>query len=92
MNVEAGGVRTFECDVDPTWIDINDHMNAQYYGIVVYRAHATFTDLLGLGDDYVRSTKFGKVDVLTRLSQFAAEQSKAGYPEGVGRTIRVPRS
>lgn len=161
MNVEVGGIRTLECDVDPSWIDINDHMNAQYYGIVVYRAHAAFTDVLVLGDDYVRSTNFGKVvvqtamtyerevrrgarlgvyswllgvdakrlhffheirnladhtrvavseqldlhvdlrtrrttplppDVLTRLSQFAAEQSTAGIPDGVGRTIKVPRS
>ncbi|WP_227999463.1 thioesterase family protein [Nocardia australiensis] len=154
-------MRTLECDVDATWIDINDHMNAQYYGIVVYRAHAAFTDALGLGDEYVRKTGFGKVvvqtamtyerevlhgsrlavdswllgvdakrlhffhevrnlgdrtrvavseqldlhvdlgtrrtapmpaDVLTRLTHFAAEQREAGHPDGVGRTIRFPRS
>ncbi|WP_235948834.1 thioesterase family protein [Nocardia terrae] len=157
----SGAVRTFECDVDATWIDINDHMNAQYYGIVVYRAHAAFADALGLGDGYVRATGFGKVvvqtamtyerevrngarlavdswlldvdtkrlhffhevrnlddgtraaaseqldlhvdlktrrttpmptEILTRLTRFAAEQAKAGRPDGVGRTIRFPRS
>jgi acyl-CoA thioester hydrolase len=136
-------------------------MNAQYYGIVVYRAHAAFTDVLGLGDDYVRATGFGKVvvqtamtyerevrrgarlavdswllgvdakrlhffhevrnlddqtrvavpeqldlhvdletrrttplppEVLARLTHFAAEQCAAGRPNGVGRTIRFPRS
>lgn len=154
-------MRTLECDVDATWIDINDHMNAQYYGIVVYRAHAAFTDALGLGDEYVRTTGFGKVvvqtamtyerevlhgsrlavdswllgvdakrlhffhevrtlgdgtrvavseqldlhvdlgtrrtaplpaDIRTRLARFAAEQRAAGHPDGVGRTIRFPRS
>lgn len=136
-------------------------MNAQYYGIVVYRAHAAFTDALGLGDDYVGERGFGKVvvqtamtyerevrrgarlgvdswllgvdakrmhffhqvrnlddatrvavseqldlhvdletrrttplppDILARLTRFAAEQGRTGRPEGVGRTIRAPRS
>ncbi|MTE14113.1 thioesterase family protein [Nocardia aurantiaca] len=157
----GGGLRTLECDVDATWIDINDHMNAQYYGIVIYRAHAAFTDVLGLGDEYVRKTRFGKVvvqtamtyerevrrgarlavdswllgvdakrlhffhevrnlggqtrvavgeqldlhvdletrrttpmpaDLFTRLQRFAAGQCAAGRPEGVGRTIIVPRT
>lgn len=157
----AAGVRTLDCAVEDAWIDINDHMNAQYYGIVVYRAHAAFTEMLGLGDEYVRATGFGKVvvqtamsyerevlrgarlgvdswllgvdakrlhffhevrdlgegsraavseqldlhvdlrkrgtaalpaDVLTRLTRFAAAQTAAGRPEGVGRTIRVPWS
>ncbi|ORI19831.1 hypothetical protein BJD99_00630 [Rhodococcus sp. 1163] len=61
-------MRTLECEVDETWIDINDHMNAQYYGIVVYRAHAAFTDALGLGDDYVRQTGFGKVVVQSAMT------------------------
>ncbi|MFE3055962.1 thioesterase family protein [Nocardia sp. NPDC059239] len=61
-------MRTLECDVDATWIDINDHMNAQFYGIVVYRAHAAFTEVLGLGDDYVRKTRFGKVVVQTAMT------------------------
>ncbi|WP_051178161.1 thioesterase family protein [Nocardia concava] len=61
-------MRTLECDVDPTWIDINDHMNAQYYGIVVYRAHAAFTDALGLGDDYVRVRRLGKVVVQSAMT------------------------
>ncbi|MEV6279257.1 thioesterase family protein [Nocardia sp. NPDC051832] len=64
----SGGVRTLECDVEATWIDINDHMNAQYYGIIVYRAHAAFTDILGLGDEYVRSTRCGKVVVQTAMT------------------------
>ncbi|MDJ0363262.1 thioesterase family protein [Rhodococcus sp. H29-C3] len=61
-------MRTLECEVDETWIDINDHMNAQYYGIVVYRAHAAFTDALGLGDEYVRQTGFGKVVVQSAMT------------------------
>lgn len=66
--IEGGGLRTLECDVGAAWIDINDHMNAQYYGIVVYRAHAAFTDALGLGDEYVRTTRFGKVVVQTAMT------------------------
>ncbi|WP_433561535.1 thioesterase family protein [Nocardia sp. CA-151230] len=160
-DMSVGGARTFECDVDATWIDINDHMNAQYYGIVVYRAHAAFTGVLGLGDEYVRKTRCGKVvvqtamayerevrrgarlavdswllgvdakrlhffhevrnlgdqtrvaaseqldlhidletrrttpipaDLRTRLQRFAAEQGAVGRPEGVGRTIILPRT
>lgn len=155
----VGSVRTLECAVEDAWIDINDHMNAQYYGIVIYRAHAAFTDILGLGDDYVRRTGLGKVvvqtamsyerevrrgsrlavdswllgvdgkrlhffhelrnltdgtraavseqldlhvdlatrrttplpaDVSARLTDFAARQSVAQQPDGVGRTIRAP--
>lgn len=72
-------MRTLECDVDPAWIDINDHMNAQFYGIVVYRAHAAFTDAIGLGDDYVRATRFGKVVV----------QSATTYEREVRRGARL---
>ncbi|WP_189636582.1 thioesterase family protein [Rhodococcus sp. MTM3W5.2] len=36
--------------------------------IVVYRAHAAFTDALGLGDEYVRETRFGKVAVQTAMT------------------------
>ncbi|MFD6162349.1 thioesterase family protein [Nocardia sp. NPDC060256] len=32
------------------------------------------------------------VDVRDRLTRFAGEQRAAGHPDGVGRTIRFPRS
>ncbi|WP_147471631.1 thioesterase family protein [Nocardia stercoris] len=154
-------MRTLECDVDEAWIDVNDHMNAQYYGILVYRAHAAFTEMIGLGDDYVHTTGFGKMvvqgamtyerevrrgarlavdswllgldakrlhffhelrvletgvraaafeqldlhvdlgtrrtapmppEVVARLEHFSAQQCAAGRPDGVGRTIQLPRN
>lgn len=46
--------------VPDEWIDVNGHMNATHYGLVVYEAHARFTTEIGLGDDYVNSTQCGK--------------------------------
>ncbi len=47
--------------VPSQWIDVNGHMNATHYGLIVYEAHFNFTQEIGLGDDYVKETDFGKV-------------------------------
>jgi acyl-CoA thioester hydrolase len=57
----AGPYRSLRSTVPEEWIDVNGHMNARYYGLVIYDAHAAFTTRLGLGDDYVERTQCGKV-------------------------------
>ncbi len=42
------------------WIDINGHMNATHYGLVIYRAHVNFTEEIGIGDEYVKEFSCGK--------------------------------
>ncbi|NRB40820.1 MAG: thioesterase family protein [Pseudomonadales bacterium] len=46
--------------VPKTWIDINGHMNATHYGLVVYDAHVNFTETIGLGESYVNASQCGK--------------------------------
>lgn len=55
--------RVFRTEVTPEWIDVNAHMNARNYGLIIYDAHELFTNYLQLGDDYVASTRCGKVVV-----------------------------
>lgn len=50
----------FTITVPPEWIDINGHMNATHYGLIVYDAHVAFTTEIGLGDAYVNATRCGK--------------------------------
>src|SRR5690606_27787435 len=38
--VPRGPVTSFRCRVEDSWIDFNDHMNAMYYGIIVYRGQS----------------------------------------------------
>src|SRR5690606_11581384 len=45
-----------------------DHMNAMYYGIIVYRGQSKFSALIGMGEDYVDRTGLGKVVVQSSLS------------------------
>lgn len=52
---------TLRVGVPPAWIDINGHMNATHYGLVVYDAHVRLTGLLGLADRYTEATGCGKV-------------------------------
>ena len=63
-----GPHRTLETHVRDEWIDVNGHMNAQFFGLVIYDAHARFTDLIGLGDDYVERTGCGKVVVESHIT------------------------
>lgn len=42
------------------WIDINGHMNATHYGLIVYDAHFNFTEAIGLGAQYVDQHQCGK--------------------------------
>ena len=46
--------------VPSDWIDINGHMNATHYGLIVYDAHFNFTEEIGLGAEYVKASQFGK--------------------------------
>ncbi|NKY60725.1 thioesterase family protein [Nocardia flavorosea] len=73
--VPQGPVTSFRCRVEESWIDFNDHMNAMYYGIIVYRGQAAFSALIGMGEDYVERTGLGKVVV----------QSSLGYEHEVRR-------
>lgn len=66
--MDAGAYRSLETDVRDEWIDVNGHMNAQFFGLVIYEAHARFTDVLGLGDEYVERTGCGKVVVESHLT------------------------
>jgi acyl-CoA thioester hydrolase len=47
-------------EVPSEWIDVNSHMNATHYGLVVYDAHFNFTEEIGLGEAYVKQTGCGK--------------------------------
>jgi len=49
------------------WIDINEHMNATHYGLVIYDAHVRLTEVLGIGEDYVRATQCSKVVVESHM-------------------------
>lgn len=66
--VPQGPVTSFRCRVEESWIDFNDHMNAMYYGIIVYRGQAEFSAMIGMGEDYVDRTGLGKVVVQSSLS------------------------
>lgn len=54
-------LRLLRTRVQPDWIDVNDHMNSRYYGLVIYDAHVLLTQYLGLGDDYVAANNCSKV-------------------------------
>jgi len=59
--------RQYSTVVPPEWIDINDHMNARYYTIVIYNAHALFSEYIGFGENYVQATRCGKSVVESHL-------------------------
>ncbi|MCA1005223.1 thioesterase family protein [Rhodococcus hoagii] len=63
-----GPCRSLQTHVRDEWIDVNGHMNAQFYGTVIYDAHARFTDSIGLGDEYVHRTGFGKIVVEAHIT------------------------
>lgn len=65
--VPTGPITTYRCRVEDSWIDLNNHMNAMYYGIVVYRGQENFTTLIGMGGRYVDRTGMGKVVVQSTL-------------------------
>ena len=50
----------FRGTVKPDWIDVNGHMNATHFGLVIYDAHAAFSEWLGFDGDYVRQAQCGK--------------------------------
>jgi acyl-CoA thioester hydrolase len=59
--------RRYRTVVAPEWIDVNDHMNARFYGSVIYEGHAMFTTHLGLGDDDVVTQRCGKAVVESHM-------------------------
>lgn len=65
--VPTGPITTYRARVEDSWIDFNNHMNAMYYGIVVYRGQENFSTLIGMGDRYVDQTGMGKVVVQSTL-------------------------
>lgn len=76
--MKSGPIETYSCAVDDAWIDLNDHMNAMYYGIVIDRAQEAFTSVIGMGDDYVERTGFGKVVVQASISYEAEVRRGVG--------------
>ena len=46
--------------VKPEWIDVNGHMNATHFGLVIYEAHAAHSEWLGFNEEYVDRARCGK--------------------------------
>ncbi|CAB1367328.1 thioesterase family protein [Denitratisoma oestradiolicum] len=65
---------SYQVRVPAEWIDVNGHMNATRYHLVVYEAHYRYTQAIGLGDDYVARTHCGKA-VLESHMRFEQEVS-----------------
>ena len=63
----AAPVVTLRAVVPERWIDINGHMNATHYVLVIYDAHVEFTRSIGLGDDYVARTQCGKAVIESHM-------------------------
>ena len=42
--------RQYSTVVPQEWIDINNHMNARFYTIVIYNAHSLFSQFIGFTD------------------------------------------
>lgn len=59
--------REYSTVVPPEWIDINDHMNARFYTIVIYSAHSLFSQRIGFNEEYVKATQIGKSVVESHL-------------------------
>lgn len=57
----------YQTHVKAEWIDVNNHMNARFYSEVIYFAHELFTQVLGLGDDYVAAENRSKVVVESHI-------------------------
>lgn len=47
----------YEGVVEPEWVDYNGHFNVAYYHMAFDRATDVFLNLLGLGEDFVRSER-----------------------------------
>lgn len=63
----AAPFREYSTVVPPEWIDMNDHMNARYYTIVIYNAHALFSQAIGFTEEYVNTRRCGKSVVESHL-------------------------
>lgn len=58
------GLSVLEIDVDPAWIDLNDHMNVAYYLLVFDLAVDRLWQMFGIDDSYRERTS---------MTTFAAE-------------------
>lgn len=65
--MQSAPLVTLQTTCPSTWIDVNQHMNATHYTLVVYDAHVRLTEILGLADAYVEQTGFGKVVLESHL-------------------------
>lgn len=64
MNAPETTLRTV---VPPEWIDINGHMNSTHYGLIVYDAHVMLTEMIGMGDAYVREHACSKAVLASHM-------------------------
>lgn len=64
MNTPFVSLRT---TVPEQWIDINGHMNATHFGLIIYDAHVNITEAIGLGEAYVSATQCGKAVLESHL-------------------------
>ncbi|ARS26740.1 thioesterase family protein [Sphingomonas sp. KC8] len=53
--------QAYEAVVSDDWIDLNDHLNARYYGDLIYQAHELLSVRLGFDQAYVDATQHSKV-------------------------------
>jgi len=44
----------YTAQVQPEWLDVNDHMNVAYYALVFDQASERFMEHLGVDNDYIR--------------------------------------
>jgi len=55
MTIDAP-LTTYEGDVEPAWIDLNDHMNVAYYVLAFDYGTDGLYDFVGVGPDYMAAT------------------------------------
>jgi acyl-CoA thioester hydrolase len=53
--------------IEPQWIDYNGHLNVAYYNVLFDRAIDEFYEPLGLGPDYLKTTKHSTMVVETHV-------------------------
>ena len=67
MSIIAAPFREYSTVVPTEWIDMNDHMNARYYTIVIYNGHSLFSQAIGFTQDYIDANRCGKSVVESHL-------------------------
>ena len=72
--------------VKPESIDVNGHMNATHFGLVIYEAHAAHSEWLGFNEEYVERARCGKA-VLESHMRYERE---AGLGDQLGFDVDTP--